>query len=394
MFGDAHPYLKIMTHRPNVGIVSLLLLGMLSACGGDSTAPPTTGTLEINVVTTGADIDADGYLLSIDGGVPQAITANGTLAVNSPPGTHTLAISGVAFNCDVTSAPTSAGIALGKTTQLGVAASCTPYLRNAIIYTTQVGCCGQIVVLRPDGSRREQITSDQAAYSGPAVSPDGQSIAVASAAVAGGSEGIFLLDRFGKGRTKVVFRSTADAAPAWSPDGTKLAFRSFISGPYGSYGRIFIVNRDGSGLRQLTPETTDYTFDEGPSWSPDGARLVFSRNGAVSLINADGTGLVSTGVQGSYPAWSPDGARIAFESINGGNDGIFVMDMTFTPTRLTTPIQSDQMPRWSPDGQQLVFGRVEGGAFHIYKIRADGSEATKLSATTQGDSWASWSPNF
>jgi Tol biopolymer transport system component len=382
-----------MTRRHNLVIALLLLPAFLAACGGDSTAPPTTGTLQLNVVTTGVDFDANGYLIDVDG-FTQIVPANGTLNLNLPPGTHTLSASGLAFNCDLTSAPASAEVTLGKTTRVDVAANCTPYLRNAIIYRTQVGCCGQVVVMRPDGSRREQITNDLASYTGPVVSPDGNYIAVASAAVSGGSEGIFLLDRFGKGRTKVVFRSTADGAPAWSPDGAKLAFRSFLSGPSGNYGRIFIVNRDGTGLRQLTPETPDYTFDDGASWSPDGTRLVFARNGVLNLINADGTGLVSTGLSGQDPDWSPDGTQIAYGSINGGADGLFVTDMTFTPRRLTTPVQADQMPRWSPDGLQLVFQRVEDGVFHLYRVNVDGSGATKLSTVLQDDSWPSWSPSF
>jgi len=41
--------------------------------------------------------------------------------------------------------------------------------------------------MRPDGSRRERLTSDELGYAGPVVSPDGQSIAVASGV--GGSWG-------------------------------------------------------------------------------------------------------------------------------------------------------------------------------------------------------------
>ena len=116
-----------MTRRYNLGIASLLLTAVLSACG-DSTAPPTTGTLDINIVTTGVDIDADGFLLSVDGGLPGAILANGTFSRSMPPGTHTLAISGLAFNCDVTTAPASADVILGMTTRVDVQASCPPYL--------------------------------------------------------------------------------------------------------------------------------------------------------------------------------------------------------------------------------------------------------------------------
>jgi TolB protein len=385
-----------MTRRYNLGITLLLLTAVLSACGGDSTAPPTTGTLDLNILTTGVDIDADGFLLSLDGGFPGVIPANGTMSKSMPPGTHTLAISGLSINCDVTAAPASADVILGTTTRVDVRASCTPHLSNVIIFTSEEFGFGEVMVMRPDGSRRERLTTDQAVYAAPVVSPDGQSIAVAS--FRGGSwNGIYLLDRFGKGRTTLVSHSTFDGSPAWSPDGTKLAFRSELPGPYGSYGRIFIVNRDGTGLRQLTPEVTagGYKYDDGPSWSPDGTRLVFTRTGELSLINADGTGLISTGVLGTYPAWSPDGTQIAYGGVLGnGTDGIFVMDMSFSSRRLTAAGPQDGTPRWSGDGHQLVFQRAGGPVLQIYRVDADGSGETKLSTVTQHESWPSWSPNF
>ena len=251
-----------MTNRRSFGIASLLLGSVLSACGGDSTSPPTTGTLEFNVVTTGVDIDPDGFLLTVDGGQPRTIPANGSLSISAlPQGGHTLSISGLALNCDVNTVPASAGVVAGQTTPVVVQASCTPFLRNAIVYLSNQFGLGEVMVMRPDGSRSERLTTDQALYTEPAVSPDGQSIAV-GARVGGGFNGIYLLDRFGKGRTLLVSHA-GSGAPAWSPDGTKLSFSGTLPGPYGEYGRIFVVNRDGTGLRQLSPEVpaNEYKYD-------------------------------------------------------------------------------------------------------------------------------------
>lgn len=370
---------------------ALLVLSVVVAACKDATGP-TTGTLELSVITTGEDVDD--FLLAVDDGPPQTIRANGISRLTAGPGTHTLAISGVAFNCDLAAAPTSATITLGMTTRVEVQASCSRYLRNAIVYTSEQFGFAEVMVMRPDGSRRERLTSDQQVYAFPLISPDGQSIAVASR-VGGSWNGIYLLDRFGQGRTKLVGRSTFDGSPAWSPDGSKLAFRSVLPSPVGAYGRIFVVNRDGSGLRQLTPETTGYTYDDGPSWSPDGTRLVFSRDGGLFVINADGTGLTSLGVNGMYPAWSPDGSQIAYHTFVNGILTIFVVGSNGAGARrLTTPADGDQMARWSPDGRQLVFQRAEGGVSHLYKIGADGSGETKLSTGTHHETWGSWSPIF
>jgi TolB protein len=376
-----------MTHRFGIRVAQAVATAFLAACGGgsDSTAPTGPGILEINVVTSGVDIDSDGFALVIDNAAPVSISANGTSSITIGTGSHSLAVDGLAVNCDVTSAPTTANVASQATTRVDIGASCVAFLRNAIVFVSDEFGFGELMVMRPDGSRRSRLTSDQVLYFAPAVSPDGQTIAVASF-VGAFSEGIFLLDRFGKGRAKLVFRSNFDGSPAWSPDGTRVAFRSDYPGPTGAdHSRIFIVNRDGSGLRQLTPETPSYTTDDGPAWSPDGTQIVFSQLNTLYLVKPDGTGLTSTGVGGHHPAWSPDGSQIAFEF-----NGIFVMDRSFNQHQLTSA--ADYGARWSPDGRQLVFGRVESGKSQLYRINADGTGLTKLSTSPHGDADPSWSP--
>ena len=157
------------------------LLGavFLASCGWDSNAPSTPGTLELNVATTGVDIDADGFALRVDGGSPQDIPANGTLSVTALSGRHALDITGIAFNCDVTAAPTTVIVSAAATTRVDVRVACTPYLRNAIVYVSDQFGFNEVMVMRPDGSRRERLTTAQSVYFAPAVSPDGQSIAAA-----------------------------------------------------------------------------------------------------------------------------------------------------------------------------------------------------------------------
>ena len=374
-----------MSARPAATL--LLLSSILLACHGDSPVQPTAGTIRFTITTTGVDLDADGYSLSVDG-VSQAVPANGVASWVGAAGTHAIALDGLALNCDATSTTTSASVTLGATTAVDLRVSCGPYLSNVIVFTTD-GPGSDVLVMRPDGSRRGYLTTDHAVYAGPAVSPDGQTIAVASQA-GGVWNGIYLLDRFGKSRTKLAGRGD-DSSPDWSPDGRMIVFESQMAGPYGDYGRIWIVARDGTGLRQLTPETDIYTSDAGPSWSPDGTKIVFSRSGELYTILPDGTGLTDLGIPGGYPAWSPDGGHLTFEGWANNQQSLFVADADGRNMRqLVQPVQADLQPQWSPDGREIVFERLESNVLQIYRVSADGTGLTKLSSAARNESSPVW----
>ena len=284
-----------------------------------------------------------------------------------------------------------AGGVAGVATLTDVAES--PVLRNVIIYTTEEFGFPEIAIVHPDGSGRQRLTTDQFAYAAPVISPDGRRIAFASAG--DGTWAIYLMNADGSGRSKLVGQSNLDGAPAWSPDGHSIAFRRENEGPYGPFGRIFLVNVDGTGLRQLTPDSPDYTFDEGPTWSPDGTKIAFTRNGVLHVINADGSGFMALPTArelAGYPAWSPDGAHIAYAG-QSGSWGIYIANPDGSNLiRLTTDSAQKGMPRWSPDGQELVFVRVVNGISQLFRIRSDGTSEVKLSAAAVHEGWPSWSP--
>jgi hypothetical protein len=71
-------------------------------------------------------------------------------------------------------------------------------------------------------------------------------------------------------RVALTTGAGTDNYPAWSPDGSKLAFTSDRSGT----DNIWIINRDGSGLKQLTA-FTGYQSAAYPSFSSDGTKIAF-----------------------------------------------------------------------------------------------------------------------
>jgi hypothetical protein len=98
-------------------------------------------------------------------------------------------------------------------------------------------------------------------------------------------------------RIAVTTGSGTDNHPAWSPDGNRIAFTSDRSGA----DNIWVINRDGSGLTQLTA-FTGYQSASYPSFSPDGTKISFIMKDTdptltlwekayfLYTMNSDGTG--------------------------------------------------------------------------------------------------------
>jgi Tol biopolymer transport system component len=172
----------------------------------------------------------------------------------------------------------------------------------------------------------------------------------------------------------------------WSPDGARLAFTREA----GACHDIFVVNADGSGEARLT-NGPGCTVNTEPSWSPDGARIAFrSHREALAelyVMNADGSNqvrLTDSAMSETAPAWSPDGRKIAFSGfpnvLTGRNTDIYTVNPDGSGlARLTTDPNFDRDPDWSPDGSRLAFERaVEDPATgrqkgEVFTVNADGS---------------------
>ncbi len=161
---------------------------------------------------------------------------------------------------------------------------------------------------------------------------------------------------------------------AWSPDGREIAFVGGSSPPGSSPPKIYVMNADGSGQRELTRTTG---FPDSPAWSPDGRKIAFvsRRDGNLEIyvMNADGTEqrrLTRNTVRDSFPVWSPDGRRIAFVSRRDGNLEIYVMNADGSEQRrLTRNTVRDSYPVWSPDGRRIAFE----SNWQVWVMNADGS---------------------
>jgi Tol biopolymer transport system component len=175
---------------------------------------------------------------------------------------------------------------------------------------------------------------------------------------------------------------------------------------YSAEGDIFVINADGTGRTQLTDNPAE-DFD--PVWSPDGMQIAFRshRDGdeEVYLMSSDGSNqrnLSNAPNGGDYsPAWSPNGEWIAFMSDRAGNNNIWVIRPDRSDLRQVTDIPGiSEYPTWSPDSSRIAFhctfGRVLSngtGDFEICVVNFDGTELIQLSDAPGESKQPAWSPD-
>jgi eukaryotic-like serine/threonine-protein kinase len=136
---------------------------------------------------------------------------------------------------------------------------------------------------------------------------------------------------------QLTFARAIEQFPALSPDGRRLVFTRDV----GRVRKLILSEPAESSERQLTRGNHD---DIQPAWSPDGATLLFVRpeREGERLEPADVFGRYTGGhvwqlepesgretrliADACNPAWSPDGARIAFDASWSGPCRIWISD--------------------------------------------------------------------
>lgn len=197
----------------------------------------------------------------------------------------------------------------------------------------------------------------------------------------------------------IAVACTALPASAASGEQGKIAFASDRSGSW----QVYIMNPDGSDISQLT--NLPPTGDDGlfPSMSPDGQEVLFNYNSGqgpdLFIVNVDGTNLRQlTTDHGSFLGhWSPDGHKIAFSNIsNFGTAVITTMaaDGSGPKQGLTSNLWDSVAPIYTPDGRRIVFQSQTGGYVSaVWIMNTDGSHARRLTAAALKGAPSSISPD-
>lgn len=288
-----------------------------------------------------------------------------------------------------------------------------------------------------DTGERQLLVSPQRGTlgdTGPAISPDGRTLAFTRRRSWGVSE-LSLVPltpdlRLAGDVRRLTTGSAWNTTPAWTPDGDSLIFSAgSVDTPHlaqipvsgvgiggrlsgvGDYGiQPSVAPSPGGGLRlvytkhfesvNLWRQPLDGTrppvqliasahWSVEPDYSPDGKRVAFlsdrSGNMEVWVADADGTkprrwtslGLPSLGA----PRWCPQSRRIAFTAPGPDGSSIYILEEPSLAPQVVPGSYRCGYLTWSPDGN-LYFSSNRGGSTQIWRIRPEGGEAVQV--TTRG----------
>lgn len=256
---------------------------------------------------------------------------------------------------------------------------------------------GEIVSVRPDGSHLRVLTTGNEDEV-PDLSHDGRLVAFERCIDAvgcdqEGAKNIFVMRRNGSNVRQLTHCVPGSDClgsfdPAFSPDDRQIAFtRDQLDASGVNFQGIFLMRADGTHLRRVTSNGPDNLPDSSPRFSPDGRRLVFTRElpGDVQqlmTVNIDGTHprLLLPQVNAFAPDWSPDGRHIAYSWVRPAADGSVldvarvrvngddVRPLTDTAGTGTFAFQPD----YSPDGSRVVLSRSDDQGCTLMTVSAYG----------------------
>lgn len=128
-----------------------------------------------------------------------------------------------------------------------------------IYFSAEIDSYYQVFKCKPDGSDRQQVTTATGDKLMGQPSPDGTQLLYY-----GNQDGnmeIYVMNLYSKETKRLTDHPLMDMRPRWSPDGNEIVFER---GNKGDNHHIFIMNSDGSAIRQLTNKYYNYT----PSFFP------------------------------------------------------------------------------------------------------------------------------
>ena len=195
--------------------------------------------------------------------------------------------------------------------------------------------------------------------------------------------------------TRVTSGPAWDREPTWSRDGASIVFSSDRAGNFALW-RLAVAADLAASPSQPERLTTSTEPDAEPAASSDGRILFVRGRGSAARLwvrARDGTEqrLTRGQVAERWPAVSPDGARVAYVAVTETGRRLRVRALSGDAARAADSVviadRDAEHPAWSPNGDRLAF--TTGGARPgVFVAPPDGRYANLVSSRHATPAWA------
>lgn len=206
---------------------------------------------------------------------------------------------------------------------------------------------------------------------------------------------LFIMDMDGSNVRQLTQDRGLALSASWHPDGKKILYTSYRN----RVPDLFRFDLSRGSFAQLS---RGIALELGAEYSNDGGEILMSRtlDGESDIVMASSEGTIiktltsRNGAIDVSPSWSPDNRRVAFCSNRGGGPQIYSMNSDGSGIKRISYVTSDYCtsPAWSPLGDKIAFVCRADRGFQLFVANSDGSQPMQLSSSGSSED-PSWAPN-
>lgn len=206
---------------------------------------------------------------------------------------------------------------------------------------------------------------------------------------------LFMMDMDGSNIRQLTRDNGLSMFADWDPAGERVVFTGYRN----RQPDIFVLD---SRSRNIQRVTSSPLLEVGPKFSPDGRSILMARSSGKTseLVVTDLRGTLLRQITRSHGAisvsgdWSPDGQQVVYVSNRSGGPQIYIIRIGDSDGRRISRVNSGYCtsPAWSPTGERIAFVCQADGGYQVFTSRPDGSDAFQITGNGSNED-PSWAPD-